>query len=69
MTDDYTKHQRASELLDIIDLVSGVQEIEIAELKGLCEAHGIRSEKFIELWVDLCDASYEIIDAAEEKLF
>ena len=67
--DDYTKHQRVSELWDIIDLVSGVQEIEIAELKSLCEAHGIRSEKFIELWVDLCDASHEIIDAAEEELF
>ena len=67
--DDYTKHQRTSELWDIIDLVSGVQEIEIAELKDLCEAHGIPSGKFIELWVDLCDASHEIIDAAEEKLF
>ena len=39
--DDYTKHQRTSELWDIIDLVSGVQEIEIAELKDPCEAHGI----------------------------
>ena len=67
--DDYIKEQASSELFDIIDLVSGVHMIEIAELKSLCEAHGIRSEKFIEMWVDLCDASHEIIDAAEERLF
>ena len=45
----------------IIDLVSGVQEIEIAEIcEDLrCEAHGIPSGKFIETMggEDLCDAS------------
>jgi len=69
MASEYFGEQRSSELLDIIDIVNGVHEVPIAELKDLCEAHGIRSERFIELWVDMCDASHEIIDAAEEQLF
>ena len=67
--DDWRLDQRRDELWDIIDTVSAVEEIEIAHLKEACEAHGISSKRFIETWVDLCDAAHEIVDKAEEKLF
>jgi hypothetical protein len=46
-----------------------VEEIEIAELKDMCERYDIGTKRFIETWVDLCDAAHEIVDKAEEKLF
>jgi hypothetical protein len=66
---DWKREQAMGDLWDIIDAVSGVGELEIARLKDMCEAHGIKSDRFVDRWVDLVDASHEIIDAAEEKLF
>ena len=65
---DWRADQRHSELWDIIDTVSVVEEIEIARLKDMCDAHDINAKRFIETWVDLCDAAHEVIDKAEEKL-
>ena len=67
--DDWRRDQRGNELWDIIDTVSAVEEIEIAHLKDMCERYDIGTKRFIETWVDLCDAAHEIVDKAEEKLF
>ena len=46
-----------------------MEEIEIARIKDMCEVYDISTKRFIETWVDLCDAAHEIVDKAEEKLF
>ena len=67
--DDWRKDQASGELWDIIDAVSVVEELDMAGIKDLCEAHGIRIDRFVDRWVDPVDAAHEVIDATEEKLF
>ena len=65
---DWRNDQRNSELYDIIDLVWHVEELDVARLRELCDAHGISCEKFVEVWRDLCDEAHIIINQAEERM-
>lgn len=65
---DWRYEQNTSELFDLIDLAGSVEEIPISQIKELCEAKVIPCERFIELWVDLCDEAHIIINKAEEQM-
>ena len=65
---DWRYEQNTSELFDLIDLAGSVEEISISQIKELCEAKVIPCERFIELWVDLCDEAHIIINKAEEQM-
>ena len=67
-TDDWRADQRNSELFDIIDELWPIEEIEIARIRDLCDAHGISCEMFIEKWLELCDEAHIIIGQAEERM-
>ena len=65
---DWRADQRASEMWSLIDAIWVVEEIEIARIREICDDHGIHCEKFIELWRQLCDEAYIIINQAEERI-
>jgi len=65
---DWRSDQRNSELFDLIDLVWHVEELDVARLRDLCDAHGIHCETFIEAWRDLCSEAHILINQAEERM-
>ena len=65
---DWRADQKAPELWSLVDAVWAIEEVEIAKIRDLCDAHGISCEKFIEVWNKLCDEGHIIINQAEEKI-
>lgn len=66
---DWRYEQNTSELFDLIELAGSVEDIPIYQIKELCEAKAIPCERFIEVWVDLCDEAHIIINKAEEQMY
>ena len=65
---DWRDEQEVLELWSIVDALWVVEEIEIAKIRDLCDAHGIRCERFVEVWEKLCDEAYILINQAEERI-
>jgi hypothetical protein len=65
---DWRADQKASEMWSLIDAVWVVEEVEIAKIRDLCDAHGIHCERFIEVWNKLCDEAHILINQAEERI-
>ena len=57
------------DLFDIIDIAQSAQKIKVSELRKLCRDRGIVCSDFLEAWMHLCEASYDVIDQAEERIF
>ena len=56
------------DLFDIIDIAQSAQKIKVSELRRLCRDRGIVCSDFLEAWMHLCEASYDVIDQAEENI-
>ena len=67
--DDWRADETASELWSLIDMVWAVEEMEISQIRTLCDDNGISCEKFIECWEALLDESHVLIHQAESKIF
>lgn len=65
---NWRDEEKSRELNNLIDHVYPVEELEIAKIVDLCEAHGIEHRPFVSAWEALLDEAHEIINRAEDQL-
>ena len=67
--DDWRADDNAAELRSLVDMLWAVEEMEISQIRTLCDEHAISCERFVECWEELLDESHIIINQAEAKIY
>ena len=68
MPSEYADDMLRSELFQLIDDCSMVEEIPMARIRDLCAESVIDCHKYHELWGKLVEQAHELVMVAEERM-
>ena len=68
MASDLEREHMRAELWQLIRDVSEVEEIPMAQIRALAEAHVIDVTEYSRAWDKLCEECWKVVEVAEERM-
>jgi hypothetical protein len=68
MASDLEREHMRAELWQLIRDVSEVEEIPMAQIRTLADAHVIDVTEYSRAWDKLCEAAWAVVEVAEERM-
>ena len=68
MASDLEREHIRAELWQLIRDVSEVEEIPMAQIRDLAEAHVIDVTEYSRAWDKLCEEGWKVVEVAEERM-